>query len=164
MASVSRSGHAESIRKAINTFGQMGKNIFLKNEQEYAIATLLTNVDVMAILPTGFGKSLIFMYQLALEESDSPYSCSILIVSPLRSIIEDQIAFIESLKRSGKDLCKKSFTDIKKSPPDYFLDEMKANNSLLHQKIGLAVIDECHTVETWTGKRWLLSKFYCMSK
>ena len=156
----------------------MGKNIFLKNEQEYAIATLLTiiNVDVMAILPTGFGKSLIFiMYQLALEESDSPYGCSILIVSPLRSIIEDQIAFIESLKHSAKELCKKSFTNIKKSPPhfiyctaeeavaDYFLDEMKANNSLLHQKIGL-VIDECHTVETWTGKRWLLNKFYCMSK
>ena len=56
MASISRSRHAESIRKAINTFRQIGKNIFLKNEQEYAIVTLLNNVDVMAILPTGFGK------------------------------------------------------------------------------------------------------------
>ena len=40
-------------------------------------------------------------------------------------------------------VAKKSFRDILKDP-----------SSPLHQKIAAIVIDESHTVETWTGKRY----------
>jgi hypothetical protein len=43
--------------------------------------------------------------------------CSVLIVSPLRSIIEDPIAFLLSLNYTAKELANKSIADIIKSPP-----------------------------------------------
>jgi hypothetical protein len=78
--------------------------------------------------------------------------CSVLLVSPLRSIIEDQIAFLLSLNYTAKELANKSITDIIKSPPqfiyctaeevvaDYYLDEMKREDSLLRQKIELIFV------------------------
>ena len=37
-----------------------GKSLTLKDEQKEAVKSLLSGRDVLAILPTGFGKSLIF--------------------------------------------------------------------------------------------------------
>ena len=42
---------------------EMDPIITLKEEQRYALAEFLSKKDVLAVLPTGFGKSLI--YQLA---------------------------------------------------------------------------------------------------
>ena len=47
-------------------------------------------------------------------------------------------------------VAKKSFRDIPKDP-----------SSPLHQKIAAIVIDESHTVETWTGKRYEYIKCIC---
>ena len=46
----------------------------------------------MAMLPTGFGKSLIFtIFAIAKEQLQSEKTC-VIVVSPLKSIIDDQIA------------------------------------------------------------------------
>ena len=52
----------ESIEKALNLLNIQGekKEIILKEEQEKAAVELLSGKDVLAILPTGFGKSLIY--------------------------------------------------------------------------------------------------------
>jgi superfamily II DNA helicase RecQ len=51
---------------------------------------------------------------------------------------------------SAEMVAKKSFRDIPKDP-----------SSPLHQKIAAIVIDESHTVETWTGKRYEYIKCIC---
>ena len=59
----------------------------LKPEQTQAVEALLAGKDVLAILPTGFGKSLI--YQVFSMEQTSA-NASVLVISPLNSIVEEQ--------------------------------------------------------------------------
>ena len=52
----------ESTEKALNLLNiqREKKEIILKEEQEKAVVELLSGKDVLALLPTGFGKSLIY--------------------------------------------------------------------------------------------------------
>ena len=71
--------------------------LVLKCEQKEAVSRLLEGKDVLAVLPTGFGKSLIYQsFVLAKGITDSSVGCSsgrpsCLVIVPLRSIIEEQI-------------------------------------------------------------------------
>ena len=59
--------------------------------QKLAVEALLLGNDVMAVLPTGFGKSIIYQSFVVLVAKKLAVSLSILVVVPLRSIIEDQL-------------------------------------------------------------------------
>ena len=60
------------------------EKIILKREQETAVKELLAGRDVMAILPTGFGKSLTFtVFAIAKEQLRSEKTC-VIVVSPLK--------------------------------------------------------------------------------
>ena len=75
----------------------------LKAEQKQAVVGVLSGKDVMAILPTGFGKSLIFeLFTLVKMHEDE--LTSLVIVSPLTSIMEDQIKDFEDLGISAVKL------------------------------------------------------------
>ena len=66
--------------------------IVLKPKQEMAIYSLLQRRDVMEILSTSFGKSMIFtVFAMAKEEISSSKICMITI-SPLKSNIDGQIS------------------------------------------------------------------------
>ena len=88
----------DGISKALSYLNIQGEGrILLKKEQETATKKLLSGNDVLAVLPTGFGKSLIYtIFALARGEIMSTNTCAI-IVSPLKSIIDDQIAEMKSL-------------------------------------------------------------------
>ncbi|RMG94059.1 MAG: ATP-dependent DNA helicase RecQ [Deltaproteobacteria bacterium] len=62
----------------------------LRREQRRAVAALVAGRDVLAVLPTGFGKSLV--YQLPAVLLERP----VVVVSPLLALITDQLA---SLRR-----------------------------------------------------------------
>ena len=80
------------------------RKIVLKEEQEMAVNHLLNGRDVMAILPTGFGKSMIFtVFALAKQELSSTKT-SVLVISPLKSIIDDQISEMLSLNFTAMEL------------------------------------------------------------
>ena len=64
-----------------------GREIVLKPEQESAVRALLADRDVLAVLRTGYGKSLI--YQMFVRAKN--------FISPLKSIIEDQLQEMELL-------------------------------------------------------------------
>ena len=71
----------------------------LQQEQVIAVKTLLSNRDVFAVLPTGYGKSLIFQCFVVAKEllkakngHGTPTSPCALVIYPLTSIIEDQMA------------------------------------------------------------------------
>ena len=54
------------IEKSLNYLSAIGRPIVLKCEQRISIQHLLLGKDVIAIFPTGFGKSVIFtVYTLA---------------------------------------------------------------------------------------------------
>ena len=74
----------EALAKALSTLNihREGKEIASKEEQETAIIGLLCGKDVMAVLPTGFGKSMIFtVFALA----------CVVVISPLKSIIDAEL-------------------------------------------------------------------------
>ena len=167
----------ECLRSAIsklNLIQHSTRELVLKREQEIAVKELLAGKHVLAVLPTGYGKSLIFtLFLLAREEmsrfkstaSDSHSRSSVLIISPLRSIIQDQITEMLSLGCSAEELSNDNLSAIVSSPPQFiyasaenaiekaFLDGLKNSRSAIHQSLALIVVDESHTVETWTGKR-----------
>ncbi|WP_226657357.1 RecQ family ATP-dependent DNA helicase [Pseudalkalibacillus hwajinpoensis] len=124
--------------------------------QEQIISDVLNKRDVFAMLPTGAGKSL--CYQLPFYAGVSP----ILIVSPLVSLMEDQVqqlkaqgekrvialnGFLEFEKRMDilKDLSYYSFI--------YVSPEILQNNfvyqALKKINIELMVVDEAHCISQW---------------
>ena len=69
-----------------------GRKITLKDEQRKAVK------DLVAVLPTGFGKSLTFQLLVLLEKRNRKgHTASVPVIFPLTSIINDQILEVESV-------------------------------------------------------------------
>ena len=69
-------------------------------EQQDAIKAFFKGKDVFVNLPTGFGKSLIFQCLPLVADSvhDKPRGSSVIVViSPLRSLMEDQVQYLNSI-------------------------------------------------------------------
>ena len=156
----------EVVSKALSFLDSKGKTIVLKAEQEKALYSLLEGNDVLAVLPTGFGKTMIFtMFSVAARERTLQAPVSVLVISPLNSIITNQIADLEGLCKAAelkadnfnailKDLPHFIYASAEKVLEERFLRALKDFSSELHKRIPLIVVDESHTVETCTGKRY----------
>ena len=89
-----------------------GFSFILKREQDSALRHLFKRKDVVAVLPTGFGKSLIFQLLVFLAKAKGRREggegfAAILVITPLTSIIQDQISEISSMGLSGCNLSEK---------------------------------------------------------
>jgi len=62
MAVVEDNSFEFALQETAKGFSQSGKSINLKPEQVAAFKSLLNGKDVLAVLPTGFGKSAIFQF------------------------------------------------------------------------------------------------------
>ena len=91
-----------------------GRETVLKLEQESAVRALLADRDVLAVLRTGCGKSLIYQMFLRAKNYELNGSAAILVISPLKSIIEDQLQEMELLGYAGKDLANLSNDDFRR--------------------------------------------------
>ncbi|CAH3024396.1 unnamed protein product [Porites evermanni] len=84
-----------------------------------AIYSLLQRRDVMEILSTRFGKSMIFtVFAMAKEEISSSKTCMITI-SPLKRTIDDQISEMLSLCCKAMDLMTET-KDAQRNSPYFF--------------------------------------------
>ena len=106
-------------------------------------------------------------YQMFVRSMDYKLDgqAAILVISPLISMIKDQISELKSLGYSAvaaSDLSlreirqcsfKVMFATAEKVKEKGLREILLDHNSPLHQKISAIVVDESHTVETWTGKR-----------
>ena len=63
----------------------------LKNEQKEVVRHLLRSKDIVGILPTGFGKSLIYQLYATAKQMQEDGNVVVLVVSPVKSIMNDQI-------------------------------------------------------------------------
>ena len=137
----------------------------LKPEQEQAVQGLLNGRDILAILPTGFGKSFIYQTFANLKKVERNGCVVVLVISPLASIIQDQLGKLDSLGLTAADLSSLVEEDLKECRYDVllssaeealntkFINELKDSRSNLHKWLSCIVVDESHTVETWTGRR-----------
>ena len=92
-----------SICYALNTLHHEG--IFLKVKQYIALDSVLQGHDTIAVLPTGYGKSIIFHLLPFICDHLNIYkhggsNNAVLVISPLNSLISDQITI---LKNRGVD-------------------------------------------------------------
>ena len=122
---------------------------------------LLKEKDVLAVLPTGFGKSLVFQVFAVVKSLDSAsWNGCVLVICPLKSTIADQTEKASSL---GLTAVEPESPDMFETLPllpgilfalaeavcaDGFRDALKKR-----QDIHLVVVDESHTIETWAGER-----------
>jgi ATP-dependent DNA helicase RecQ len=115
----------------LNILRHCQRKLILKKEQEIAIENLLLGSDVLAVLPTGFGKSMIFtVFLLAKQEIERrnmnkdlhvniSTSCILVIYTPLTSITSDKIAEMESLGLKALELSDKTVNEIIQSRPQF---------------------------------------------
>ena len=135
-------------------------NFVLKEEQNVAITDLLGRKDVLAVLPTGYGKSLMYQY-FVVAKAKQNMCASALVICPLTGIIDDQIMEATNLSITvGRltDVLKEEtlkprqlvFASAEEVTSPAFQGLLK-DSSVLNNCIELLVVDESHTVETWTA-------------
>jgi DNA topoisomerase-3 len=129
----------------------------LKPSQREAVNHLRSGSNILAVLPTGYGKSLIYQYA-GLENGGRT-----LIISPLLALMHDQVS---SLKRKNIGAAMLSndmnFDDVLKVLGDFdsgrvqflFVSPEKASSSKFIERItrtqlSLLVFDEAHCISTW---------------
>ena len=93
----------------------------LKPELEMAISSLLQRRDVTAILPTGFGKGMIFTVFAMAKEKMSSSKTRTIAMSPLKSTLDDQISEMLSLSCTEMELTTATVNLLRESPPQLSL-------------------------------------------
>ena len=103
--------------------------IVLKPKQVICLENLFLNKDVLAVLPTGFGKSLIFHLLPALlyakkygvPKDTENISSIIVVVSPLNALITNQISKLNTsgVRASALDVKKLSHTEHEDDDDEY---------------------------------------------
>ena len=138
----------------------------LRKEQEDCVTNLVNGKDVFAILPTGFGKSLIFQLfprvMSAMNEKDDAVS-TIIVVSPLVAIMKDQV---DQLKKIGvsataigideddmdQEAAKNGKCEIVYGSPESWLSKVwrkqLQEGQLGMQTVAIA-INEVHSITEW---------------
>ena len=139
------------------------KNVFgfdkFKKNQEEIITTTLENKNVFVIMGTGSGKSLCYQLPGMVQEGMT------IVVSPLLSLINDQVSFLKSkgikvlvLTSESKDFVKFLNKDISEYKFIYttpeclsYRDTIKEKIFQLYnqKKINRVVIDEAHCISKW---------------
>ena len=137
----------------------------LRKEQQICLVNLARGKDVFAILPTGFGKSLIFQLfpRLAKAAIKSQMSL-IVVVSPLVSVMRDQVKQLKQLGFSAAAIgLREEYEDDEKAAregkceiifgsPETWLSSswrMELRDGKLGRQTAALVLDEVHSVSEW---------------
>lgn len=134
-----------------------------RTKQKEIIDEVMKGKDVVAVMPTGSGKSICFQIPGILLENQT------IVITPLKALMKDQVeslwqkripaTFINSdLDKSEKErrlnfISQKLFRFIYVAPEQFFDKDsdyqLKLKHSLLENKYDLLVIDEAHCVDKW---------------
>jgi superfamily II DNA helicase RecQ len=87
------------------------KKIELKDKQLQTLKALYEVKDCISVLPTGYGKSVIFQilpwFAQCMHQKDKPMT--VIVVCPLTSLMQDQVL---ALRKSGINACSVSITGV----------------------------------------------------
>jgi ATP-dependent DNA helicase RecQ len=153
----------------IDTFAKYFPNKTIKDIQYQIIKSILAKEDVLAILPTGYGKSVCYQMPYLLDQNKV-----VLVISPLISLMEDQKDKLEKMNipvacfHSGVGNKKKS--EIKNDlvyslesetnnindgmvifiTPEYIIGcELWIKKLITNDRLSLVAFDEAHCISTW---------------
>ena len=99
----------DEFTSSLKCVSQRFHNERFRETQQEAIVNLLKGKDFLVLQPTGSGKSLIFQsFPLIVDELRKPVrsSCA-LVMSPLNSLMQDQVRFLTSIGDEQNDECVK---------------------------------------------------------
>lgn len=126
--------------------------------QEEAIGATLADKDVLVVLPTGAGKSLIFTISAVLlrQEGHGPT----LVVSPLIALMEDQVRAARAIGlravaiHSGLDAEQRRVAEATEDPHLIYMspERLKVKRVvrwLLKRQVSRVVVDEAHCISEW---------------
>ena len=158
---------AREFRHALQRVCDIFKVPWLYSEQEKCLEALFKGKDIYASLPTGYRKSLIiYAAPIAADELFLwPHGSSkIVVISPLRTLIEDQVAYLRSLELSAIALYNEESEERLKevengafayffASPEKMLSVERWRKLLLtkqYQKLLVAItVDEAHCISQW---------------
>ena len=127
-----------------------GREIVLKPEQESAVRALLADRDVLAVLLTGYGKSLIYQMFVRAKNYELNGNTAILVISPLKSIIEDHYFAGDGIvglypakdlaNLSNNDICRCNFKIVFATAEKVKEKPFRAQSSKLNRQNGCTVL------------------------
>ncbi|XP_068696816.1 ATP-dependent DNA helicase RecQ-like [Montipora capricornis] len=144
-----------------------GLVLLVKKEQKEAITLFLQGKDVLAVLPVGFGKSLIYQSFVLVEQMENEGTSgrdrpSCLVIVPLRSIGEEQInsndfdlsvigfeKTVDVLNEMKNNKFQVIYASAEQALSRDFFRLLRDESTEHKRQLSLIVVDESHTVETW---------------
>ncbi|KAK7912488.1 hypothetical protein WMY93_012699 [Mugilogobius chulae] len=133
-------------------------DMILKKPQETALKAFLLGNDVSAVLPTGFGKSLIYqLAPLVAKKMDTNSNPVVVVVSPLVALMEQQVKEASKLGVTAMQLGVNSEEEIVSaspmllfgSPESWILNEKWRNLLSTTKDLLGIVVDEVHLMYKW---------------
>ena len=141
----------------------------LTEHQEEGLKSLLNGRDVLTILPTGSGKSLIFQcFPIVFDvmhskPPDSPSIC--LVISSLSSLMQDQVMYLKSVgikaaffgdDQTDEEIKKKveaGYYQLVYGSPEAFLASSRwrkvLSSDVYRDRVCLIAVDEAHCIQHW---------------
>ena len=91
----------------VSKLSELGLGFYIKKGARTVNAHLFNCIDVMAVLPTGFGKRLIFemfVMMCGVRNKIKREQDSRVVISPFQSTIRDQVVEVNSMGMTARDL------------------------------------------------------------
>ena len=152
----------QALQNSLRDFSHIPR---LKEEQKLCLESVAKRRDVFGILPTGFGKSLIFqLLPRVLKEMWRLERSTVLIVSPLVSIMKDQVEELSHLgvkafavglgdEDGEKEMRAGGFdVDLVYGSPETWCSKgwsKELKEGQLGKQAVCFVVDEAHSVSAW---------------
>ena len=150
------------IQYSLDKLSRKNINIFPKVKQYVVFDHLLNGKDVMAVLPTGFGKSLLFQLLPDIIPIKSKNNI-VVVVSPLNSIIEDQLNVLCKIGISGTQLQLEKEEEIPKLFDDdittFTNEKLPVPTDIVNGKFNI-LFSHPESLLSEEGRILLLSKVY----
>ena len=93
-----------ALEESVSFLSELGMSRQLRHKQKEAISTLVHGSDLLAVLPTGFGKSLIFQLLIHVQEILLSKAACAIVVCLLKSIVQDQLIEASSMGLAATSL------------------------------------------------------------
>lgn len=175
MAEIASRTFESILKEVITTFNVES----LKPEQDIIVKSMLSKRDCLAVLPTGYGKSLPYQIYIPLVRELKKYEAEldhdragyekfqfgenekVVVCCPLLALMEDQVKRLETVpglrvgyKGSSPDVdakIKSGEIDLIFASPESLVGDAYWRAQMQQLAVGIIVIDEFHTITTWGG-------------